>query len=131
MKWYFQVLRKYAVFAGRARRKEYWIFCLIQAVIIFTLRRIDFRMEIFDPDSRVGLIHALYTFATFIPFLAVTVRRLHDTNRSGWWCFLIYFPLIGFIPGLIFMTEDSQPGENQYGPNPKAYLVGGAPLSTG
>jgi uncharacterized membrane protein YhaH (DUF805 family) len=125
MKWYFQVLRKYAVFAGRARRKEYWILGLIHAVIILALRRIDFPMGTLDPDSRIGLVHTLYTFATFVPFVGVAVRRLHDTNRSGWWCFLILIPLVGFIPALIFMAEDSQPGDNQYGPNPKADQLSG------
>ena len=66
----------------------------------------------------------LYVFATFIPFVAVSVRRLHDTNRSGWWCLLVLIPLVGFIPALIFMAEDSQPGDNRYGPNPKMDSTG-------
>jgi uncharacterized membrane protein YhaH (DUF805 family) len=119
MIWYFRVLRKYAVFAGRARRKEYWIFGLVHAVIIFALRYPHFLTPMIDPESHLGQIGMLYVFATFIPFVAVSVRRLHDTNRSGWWCLLLLIPLVGFIPTLIFMAEDTQPGENRYGPNPK------------
>jgi uncharacterized membrane protein YhaH (DUF805 family) len=119
MNWYFRVLRKYAVFTGRARRKEYWIFSLIHALIIFAFRYPHFLTSTIDPESRIGQIGLLYTFGTFIPLVAVSVRRLHDTNRSGWWCFLILIPFIGFILGLIFLAEDSQPGGNRYGPNPK------------
>jgi uncharacterized membrane protein YhaH (DUF805 family) len=119
MNWYFRVLRKYAVFTGRARRKEYWIFSLIHGLIIFAFRYPHFLTSTIDPESHIGQIGLLYTFGTFIPLVAVSVRRLHDTNRSGWWCFLILIPFIGFIPGLIFLTEDSQPGGNRYGPNPK------------
>jgi uncharacterized membrane protein YhaH (DUF805 family) len=119
MHWYFRVLRKYAVFAGRARRKEYWIFGLIHALIIFALRYPHFLTETINPERHLDQMRMLYVFATAIPFVAVSVRRLHDTNRSGWWCLLVLIPLVGFIPALIFMAEDSQPGENRYGPNPK------------
>jgi uncharacterized membrane protein YhaH (DUF805 family) len=131
MKWYFQVLRKYAVFTGRARRKEYWIFSLIQAAIIFSLRGIHHLAGTFDPDGRIGIIEMIYVFATFLPFVAVSVRRLHDTNRSGWWCLLIVIPLVGFIPALIFMAEDSQPGENRYGPNLKTAPTSNPAAETG
>jgi uncharacterized membrane protein YhaH (DUF805 family) len=125
MKWYFQVLRKYAVFAGRARRKEYWIFNLIHAVVIFGLKGFELLMGRFTPDGRITLIEPLYVFATFVPLIAVSVRRLHDTNRSGWWFLMFLIPLVNLILFLSFMTEDSKPGENQYGPNPKADLVSG------
>jgi uncharacterized membrane protein YhaH (DUF805 family) len=125
MKWYFQVLRKYAVFAGRARRKEYWIFNLIHAVVIFGLKGFELLMGKFTPDSRIALIEPLYVFATFVPLVGVSVRRLHDTNRSGWWFLMFLIPLANLILFLSFMTEDSQPGENQYGLNPKTDLVAG------
>ena len=125
MKWYFQVLRKYAVFAGRARRREYWIFGLIHAVIIFALRYPNFLTRIIDLESHLGQISLLYNFATFIPLVAVSVRRLHDTNRSGWWFLMFPIPLVNLILFFSFMTEDSQPGENRYGPNPKIDSAGG------
>jgi uncharacterized membrane protein YhaH (DUF805 family) len=95
------------------------MFSLVHALIIFALRYPHFLTGTIDPESLLGQIDMLYIFATVIPFVAVSVRRLHDTNRSGWWCLLVLIPLIGFIPALIFMTEDSQPGENRYGPSPK------------
>lgn len=123
MNWYFQVLRKYAVFAGRARRKEYWMFGLIHTLIIFALRYPHPFTATIDPERHLDQIRMLYLFATFIPFVAVSVRRLHDTNRSGWWCLLVLIPLIGFIPALIFMTEAGQPGDNRFGPDPKSESI--------
>jgi uncharacterized membrane protein YhaH (DUF805 family) len=125
MKWYFQVLRKYAVFAGRAQRKEYWIFNLIHAVIIFGLKGFELLTGRFAPYSRFALVEPLYLLATFVPLVAVSIRRLHDTNRSGWWFLMFLIPLANLILFFLFMTEDSQPGENQYGPNPKVDLVAG------
>jgi len=124
MRWYFQVLRKYAVFAGRSRRKEWWTFGLIYLVTVFACKGIDILIRTYDHDSRYGLVSGFYVLATFIPVIAVTVRRLHDTNRSGWWYFIIFIPLAGIMVLLRFMVEDSQPGENQYGPNPKMYQAG-------
>jgi uncharacterized membrane protein YhaH (DUF805 family) len=89
MKWYFHVLRNYATFAGRARRKEYWDFGLIHVLIIFALRYLHFLTVAIDPQSQLGQIRMLYAFGTFIPLIAVSVRRLHHTNRSGWW-FLMF-----------------------------------------
>jgi uncharacterized membrane protein YhaH (DUF805 family) len=128
MKWYFQVLRKYAVFAGRARRKEYWMFNLIHGVIIFGLK--GFLLMGFAPGGPITLIQLLYVLATIIPLAAVSVRRLHDTNRSGWWFLMALVPLANLVLFLIFMTEDSQPGENRFGPNPKTEPASGAALQT-
>jgi uncharacterized membrane protein YhaH (DUF805 family) len=125
MKWYFRVLRKYAVFAGWARRKEYWIFGLIHGLIIFALRYPHFLTGTIDPDSHLGQIRMLYAFGTFIPLVAVSVRRLHDTNRSGWWFLMFLIPIANLILFFSFMTQDSQPGDNRYGPNPKTDSAGG------
>lgn len=119
MKWYFQVLSKYAVFAGRARRKEYWMFNLIHGVIIFVLYGSELLIERFAPIGSIALIQALYVVATLVPLVAVSVRRLHDTNRNGWWFLLFLVPLVNLILVFWFMTQDSQPGENRFGPNPK------------
>ena len=124
MNWYFEVLKKYAVFSGRARRKEYWMFFLFNIIIALVLVFIDGAT---GParGSGIGLgpLYGLYVLATLIPSIAVSVRRLHDTNRSGWWLFLSLVPLIGGIAIFVFMCQDSQQGENQYGPNPKAVMA--------
>ncbi len=111
MKWYFEVLKKYAVFSGRARRKEYWMFLLFH-IIIIALGVIE---SIVGTNSVIALF---YMLAILLPGLAVTVRRLHDTGKSGWWLLIGLVPLIGIVI-LVFMVQDGQAGDNQYGPNPK------------
>ncbi len=118
MHWYLEVLKKYATFEGRARRKEYWIFALINVVIAIVLGIIDGVIGLAG-ETGFGLLGTLYSLAVLIPSLAVAVRRLHDTNRSGWWLLIIFIPLIGALVLLVFMLLDSEPGSNQYGPNPK------------
>ena len=113
MNWYFEVLKKYAVFDGRAHRTEFWLFFLFSFIISFFLGVIVGLVE------SLWFITTLYALAVLIPGLAVSVRRLHDTNRSGWWILTGLVPILGWIALLIFYVEDSQPGANQYGPNPK------------
>lgn len=122
MDWYVTVLKKYAVFSGRARRSEFWYFTLFNVLITIVLAIVDLE------TTRVGLLTALYGLAVMIPGLAVEVRRLHDTNRSGWWLFIAFVPLVGAVLLLVFFVQDSQTGENRYGPNPKAEApaLGGA-----
>ena len=119
MNWYLAVLRKYAVFSGRARRMEYWMFALVSFVIVCVLSTMEFMMGIAvgSPQSALTI---LYTLAVFIPELAVCVRRLHDTGRSGWWLLLTLLPVLGIVILIVFVLQDSQPGENRFGPNPKA-----------
>jgi len=119
MHWYLEVLKKYAVFNGRARRKEYWMFFLFNIIICFVLGFVEGLVGI-AAESGTGVLSILYVLAVLIPGIAVSVRRLHDINRSGWWLLLSPVPLIGAIVLLVFMVQDSQPGENQYGSNPKA-----------
>lgn len=115
MNWYFQVLKKYAVFHGRARRKEYWYFVLVNFIIGFVLSFIGAYAGL-APVRDPGFI---YTLFVFIPSIGVSIRRLHDTGRSGWWLFISLIPFIGAIIMLIFTVTDSQEGTNQYGPSPK------------
>lgn len=122
MNYYFDVLKKYAVFSGRAQRKEYWMFFLFNFIIIFTLSFIGAIVSI-ATESYVGIFVNLYSLAIFIPSAAVLVRRLHDTNHSGWWFFMSFIPFVGAIILLVFVLRDSQPGENRYGPNPKEKFV--------
>ena len=119
MSWYLEVLQKYAVFDGRARRKEYWMFILINLLVSVMLVAIDNLIGTFSPQVGAGLLQGLYSLAILIPTLAVTVRRLHDTGRTGWWILIGLVPVIGGSVLLIFMVLDSGPGTNQYGPNPK------------
>jgi len=123
MNYYLEVLKKYAVFSGRARRKEYWMFVLFNLVIITVLILIDSLMGTFSPQAGLGLLSGLYSLAVLLPSIAVTVRRLHDTGRSGWWILLGLIPIIGGIVLLIFMVLNSEPGANQYGPNPKDVIA--------
>ncbi|MBM2818313.1 MAG: hypothetical protein HW401_903 [Parcubacteria group bacterium] len=118
MNYYVQVLKKYAIFKGRSQRKEFWIFLLFNALIGAILGIINIALNI-----NTGNIVLLYTLAIAIPSIAVTVRRLHDTGRSGWWVFIDLVPVIGLIVLLIFLAQDSQPGANKYGPNPKEIIV--------
>jgi len=120
MNWYLEVLRKYAVFSGRARRKEYWFFVLFNIIVSIVLAVVDNIIGTYDAQNGIGLLGGIYALAVLIPGIAVSVRRLHDTGRSGWWLLLILVPVIGAIVVLIFMVLDSKPGENEYGPNPKA-----------
>ncbi len=126
MNWYLEALKKYAVFSGRARRKEYWMFGLFYLIFAIVLGIIDGILGIGGEDG--GLLSGLYVLAMLIPSIAVTIRRLHDTDHSGWWLLIGLVPLIGGIILLIFTLQDSQSGENQYGPNPKSAEA--TPLST-
>jgi len=118
MNWYLEVLRKYAVFSGRARRKEYWFFALFNLLISIVLAVVDAAIGFTDIEG-LGPLRGLYTLAVLIPGIAVTVRRLHDTGKSGWYILLGLIPCVGGIILLVFMVEDSQHGENEYGSYPK------------
>ena len=105
----------YANFEGRARRSEYWYFFLFYLIISYGS---VFLAGIIDPTLSL-VVSGIITLGFFIPNLAVTVRRLHDTGKSGWWILIVLIPLIGFIVYLVFMCTDGEPGSNQYGQNPK------------
>ena len=120
MNWYLEVLKKYAVFNGRARRKEYWYFVLFHLIIIIILGAIDNATQSFiSPGMGIVFLSGIYMLAVLIPGIAVLVRRLHDTGRSGWWILIHFIPLIGAIVLLVFTIQDSKPGKNQHGANPK------------
>ncbi len=119
MNWYLEVLKKYAEFDGRASRKEYWFFMLFNILISAFLATIDFFSGTFSFETGVGLLSGIYSLAVLIPGIAVTIRRLHDTDRSGWWLLIGLIPVIGGVMLFIFMVLDSTSGDNQYGPNLK------------
>ncbi len=113
MNWYLEAFKKYAVFDGRAHRTEFWLFSLFSSMVYFSLGAIA------ELVGSLWFIVPLYAVGSFIPALAVSVRRLHDTNRGGWWLLIGLVPILGFIALLIFYVQDSWPGANRYGPNPK------------
>ena len=119
MNWYLKCWKQYADFSGRARRKEYWIFSLINYIIIFFL----YILQIVMIEGTLWLIFPiiffLYAVAVFLPGLAVNIRRLHDIGKSGWWYLIYLIPIIGAIWLTVLMCLDSEPGENQWGENPK------------
>jgi len=118
MDWYITVLQKYAQFSGRARRKEYWYFILINTLISIALTFVDGLTGTLDVETGVGVLSGIYSLAVLIPSFSVGFRRLHDTGRSAWWLLLFFIPIIGWIVILIFLVQDSQE-DNQYGPSPK------------
>ena len=119
MNWYLKVLKQYADFGGRARRKEYWIFALLNIILAITATLLDNLFGITFGEIPYGPLYALYGLAVFIPALAVLVRRLHDTGNSGWMVLITLIPFIGAIWMLVLLVTDSEPGTNKWGPNPK------------
>ena len=144
MEWATLPLKKYAEFEGRSRRKEYWMYVLLLIVVGIVIGVVERALGLAALVGPYGPITALFMLATLVPSLAVGVRRLHDTNRSGWWLLIGYGPLIlslllpllgmagiglamivplialvGFIVLLVFMVLEGTRGPNQYGPDPK------------
>lgn len=120
MSWFMTALRKYAVFSGRSRRREYWYFGLFYLILYVVLAMVDGITGSFDFRSGMGVFTGALTLALLVPSLSVSVRRLHDTGRSGWWLLLGIIPVIGAVILIVFLAQDSEPGANRFGPNPKA-----------
>lgn len=142
MEWATLPFKKYAEFTGRSRRKEYWMYVLLLIVVGIVIGVVERALGLAALIGPYGPITALFMLATLVPSLAVGVRRLHDTNRSGWWLLIGYGPfivsmcltllgslslamivsviaLIGFIVLLVFMVLEGTRGPNQYGADPK------------
>ncbi len=115
MSWYLAALKNYVGFSGRARRTEYWMFFLFHLIVVVVLSVLD--RLIFQDE--LGYLTPAYVLLTFIPSLAVTVRRLHDTGRSGWWYLISLVPLVGGIVLLVFTVSEGNTGPNAYGDDPK------------
>ncbi len=129
MNWYVEVLKQYVDFSGRARRTEYWIFTLFNVIIEIILGFIDRALGLGSFSSgtsggvafsaSLGLLGGLYSLAVLLPSLGVAVRRLHDTNRSGWWLLIGLIPVIGTIVLLVFFVLEGTRGPNRHGVDPK------------
>ena len=119
MNWYLKVMKQYANFSGRARRKEYWMFALFNFIFIIAAMLIDNLLGTTVGELPYGVIYFLYVLAIFVPSLAVAVRRLHDVGKSGWMYFIALIPIIGSIWLLVLFVTDSEVGTNKWGNNPK------------
>ncbi|MBS3965533.1 MAG: DUF805 domain-containing protein [Methylomonas sp.] len=118
MNYYFAAFKKYAVFKGRATRREYWYFTLFNILAVGVFGLIDQLMGTFNFDAGYGPLSAIYTLAMILPGLGVSIRRLHDTGRSGWWFMITIIPIIGLLVFLYFALLDSDPNPNEYGESP-------------
>lgn len=142
MEWMLMPLRRYAEFSGRSRRKEYWMYVLLLLIVSLVIGFLEGALGLTGMVGPYGPLSALFLLATFVPSLAVGVRRLHDTNRTGWWMVLPIAPylvaalllasgnlalagtigmlgLLGAIVVLVFLVLDGTKGPNRYGPDPK------------
>lgn len=138
MNWYIKVLKNYAVFTGRARRQEYWFFFLFNFIAFILLMVIDsilwggtetftFNFDSNDSDFHWAssfndgwdILSSIYAIGMIIPSIAVTVRRLHDTNHRGWWYLLLFIPVSGWITIFVFTVVDGDSGKNRFGSDPE------------
>jgi len=119
MNWYLKVINNYRDFGGRARRKEYWMFVLINLLFSMAAAFLDRMFGIAWFEGIYGPLYIIYGLIIFIPSLAVLIRRLHDIGKSGWMVLIALIPLIGVFWLLFLLVTDSNPGENMYGKNPK------------
>lgn len=110
MEYFTNALKQYAQFAGRCRRKDYWMFVLFYLIFYIGL-------SIIDKIIGMRLFTTLYALALLVPNLSIVARRLHDTGRTGWWQLIALVPLVGIIVLIVFLVQESQ-GDNQYGPAP-------------
>lgn len=128
MEWMLMPLKRYADFSGRSRRKEYWMFALLQLIVIFAIAIIGGILGAFSPDASGGMslggglmfgLFGLYALAIIVPSIAVQVRRFHDQDKSGWFVLLGFIPYIGGLIVLVFMCLDGTRGKNRFGDDPK------------
>ncbi|WEK46158.1 MAG: DUF805 domain-containing protein [Candidatus Andeanibacterium colombiense] len=131
MEWMLMPYRRYADFSGRSRRKEYWMFALLQLIVACVFYALLFAgMPEMDAPGQIAqapgalfyagfILFMIFALVSFIPSLAVTVRRLHDQDKSGWWILIEFVPFVGPLILLIFMFMDGTPGPNRFGDDPK------------
>lgn len=127
MKWYIKVLKNYVTFSGRARRKEFWMFILFNAIFAFVAMMLDnlcgttfkFEMHGMTVPMSYGWIYVIYGIAVLLPSLAVWVRRLHDIGKSGWLVLISFIPIVGAIILLVWACTEGQMGDNRFGADPK------------
>jgi len=116
--------KRYRDFRGRSRRSEYWFIQLFLVVTNIAVAIIDLALMGWDVDRFIangggGIVGLVWILLTIVPAVAVLVRRLHDTGKSGWWALVGFLPLVGAVVLLVFTVTDSSPGENKFGLSPK------------
>ena len=121
--WYLEALKKYAVFNGRSRHKEFWYFVLVGGIIGITLQIIDRLIGTFSDSVGTGLLSGIYSLTILVPSITVCVRRLHDIGRTGWWYLMVLVPFVGAIVLLVFTVQDGTTGSNEYGSDPKTSVA--------
>lgn len=119
MDWYLKCWQHYADFSGRARRKEYWMFTLVNTIVAFVISLILGIIVRLTGILALSYLSYIYTLAVLVPSLAVCVRRLHDVGKSGWMYLIGLIPIVGWIWLIVLFCTDSQKGSNQWGNNPK------------
>jgi uncharacterized membrane protein YhaH (DUF805 family) len=120
MNWYIKVLKNYANFSGRARRKEFWFFALFNMIFAIAAAIVDNVLGIAFEDTGYGPLYCLYGLAVLIPGIAVSIRRLHDIGKSGWYYLLVLIPCVGGIILLVFALTPGDTYDNEFGSDPKA-----------
>ena len=111
--WYLGPFQKFAKFEGRASRKEYWMFVVMNIPVAFLFGVLDALV------GAGGVLGGVYNLILLVPSVSLMCRRLHDQNRSGWWQLLLFIPIVGFIVILVFMCLDGTAGDNRFGSDPK------------
>ena len=125
MDWMTMPLRRYAEFSGRSRRKEYWMFTLLLIIVNIVVGIVEASLGLAGTFG-YGPLSLLVMLAIIVPSIAVGVRRLHDTGRSGWWMLIAFLPIIGGLVLLVFFVLEGTKGPNEYGPDPKGSGAGEA-----
>lgn len=110
MEWYIKVLKNYAISNGRASRKEYWMFTLFNLIISFSLGIFVVGLSVITKTDQT-VLYNIYNLAVFVPSITVGIRKMHDTDRNGWWCVV---PIIN----LVYLIEAGHPETNKYDPAP-------------
>ena len=119
MDWYMKVIRNYAGFSGRARRKEYWMFVLFNFLFAVAAMVLDNVLGLTMKPMPYGAIYLIYALAVLLPSLAVAVRRLHDVGKSGWFLLIALIPIVGAIWLLVLFVTEGTHATTKYGPDPK------------
>ena len=123
MYWYIHALKNYFNFSGRARRKEFWMFTLFYTIFVLVVAFLDSMLgsarSMEEALDLKGFFSFIYALAMLVPSISVAVRRLHDTNRSGWWILISLVPVVGIFMLLFFMVLNSDEGFNRFGSSPK------------
>ncbi len=121
MNWYLKVLKQYANFNGRARRKEFWVFAFFNVLFLTMIMIVENNSEIIIEGIGYGPVSLIYALAILVPGLAVFVRRLHDVGRSGWMMLLVFIPIVGAMYLFMLLVSDSDTEQNKYVINSKMY----------